>query len=52
LLRAGRRGELPPFTTGDELSPNRIIRWRVYVRITNSENVVSQSSPEQAVVRD
>jgi hypothetical protein len=40
------------FTTGDELPPNRIIRWRVYVRIVNSENVVSQSSPEQAVIRD
>jgi hypothetical protein len=40
------------FTTGTELPPGRVIRWKVYVRITNSENLVSQTSEERGIQRD
>ena len=40
------------FTTGEELPPGRILRWKVYVRVVNSENVISRESEERGVQRN
>ena len=40
------------FTTGEELPPGRILRWKVYVRIINSETVISRESEERGVQRN
>jgi hypothetical protein len=40
------------FTAGDVLPPARSIRWRIYVRIYQSETMISQPSEWRTIYRD